>query len=141
MHNLIYASSATYLFSDAELLEILTKSRLNNAKLDVTGLLLYHEGSILQILEGEKTVLASLYNKILYDPRHKGLIKMIDSEIPERNFKEWSMGFQSLSKEDWSQLDGYLNLKNLAQLRNMMASGSKALISMIKSFISVTNLQ
>src|ERR1700712_2972875 len=119
MHNLIYLSSASYLFSDEELIDILNKSRLNNTRLNITGLLLYNEGSILQILEGEKDVLQTLFETISKDVRHKSILKMIDSSINERSFQEWSMGFKQISKSDWNTLQGYLNLENKDELKRI----------------------
>jgi len=49
---LIYVSAATNRFNPAELRELLRLARLKNQQLDVTGMLLYHEGSFLQVLEG-----------------------------------------------------------------------------------------
>jgi Sensors of blue-light using FAD len=137
MHNLIYLSSASYLYSNHDLLDILNTSRLNNTKLDVTGLLLYSEGSILQILEGEKEVLNTLFKKISGDKRHKGVIKMMDVSVKERSFQEWSMGFKQISTEDWNKLSGYLNPYNKDEFKQITASGSAEIIKIIKSFTTV----
>lgn len=137
MHILIYLSSASYLFSEDELIKILNTSRQNNARLDITGLLLYHEGSILQILEGEEQTLTRLFNTISMDSRHKRIIKMIDLSISERNFEDWTMGFKQVSAEDWSQLNGYLNLDDKTAFTKLSSSGSNAVVTMIKSFKNV----
>ncbi|MEO5998570.1 MAG: BLUF domain-containing protein [Chitinophagaceae bacterium] len=141
MHNLIYLSSATYLFTKEDITDILTKSRSNNTSLNITGLLLYHEGSILQILEGEKDTLYTLLKTINKDTRHKGIITMIDEAIDERNFDEWSMGFKQVSKGDWSELQGYLNLNDKNGFKRITSSGSSKVVSLIKSFGNVNNLR
>ena len=51
---LVYASRAAQPFTDAELVELLTRSRQKNDRLDVTGMLLYHDGSFIQALEGNR---------------------------------------------------------------------------------------
>ncbi len=140
MHNIIYLSSASYLFPYEDLDDILTKSRINNSRLDITGLLLYHEGSILQILEGEQQVLQSLYKKIERDTRHKGIITMIDVPISERSFGDWSMGFKQVSNDNWEQLEGSLNLNSKDDMTQLMSSGSSSVISLIKSFANVNKL-
>lgn len=137
MHTLIYLSAASKFFSDEELIDILKKSRLNNSGQDITGLLLYHEGSILQVLEGEKETIQNLYNKIKNDPRHKGVIKLLDHEIKERSFADWSMGFKQISEEDWSTLRGYLNLEDKEKFLALTKSGNDNLSSIIKSFANV----
>ena len=138
MHNVIYLSAASYLFSDEELIAFLNKSRANNIKLGITGLLLYNEGSILQILEGEKQVVTDLYKIIERDNRHTRIVKMIDASITQRSFSDWSMGFKRVSDADWSQLKGYLDIDK----DNKICSGteSNSVITMIKSFADINRL-
>ena len=138
MHNVIYLSAASYLFSDEELIAFLNKSRANNIKLGITGLLLYNEGSILQILEGEKQVVSDLYKIIERDNRHTRIVKMIDASITQRSFSDWSMGFKRVSDADWSQLKGYLDIDK----DNKICSGteSNSVITMIKSFADINRL-
>lgn len=129
------------MFSNEEIIDILNVSRVNNARLGVTGLLIYHEGSIIQILEGEKEVLYTLYNKIIKDTRHKAIIKVLDFSITERNFREWSMGFKQVSNENWSELKGYLNLDNVDEFQQLRDSGNAHIISMINSFANINRLK
>lgn len=49
MYQLVYLSSAVELFREEELKDLLATSRLNNEKLHVTGMLLYHEGNFIQV--------------------------------------------------------------------------------------------
>ncbi|MEO8861690.1 MAG: BLUF domain-containing protein [Ginsengibacter sp.] len=140
MHTLIYLSASSSLFSNEEIIDILNTSRLNNSRLDITGLLLYHEGSILQILEGEKEVIHALFNKISLDSRHKGVIKVLDNNIKERSFADWSMGFKQISNYDWSELKGYLDIDNDKKFSQITNSGSSHVITMIRSFSNVNRL-
>lgn len=91
-----YASAATHPFTDEELVELLTKSRANNAGRGVSGLLLYHEGSFLQVLEGERQVVENLFDKIEEDPRHTDKLLLFRREDVERCFDDWTMGFHHL---------------------------------------------
>lgn len=129
------------MFSNEEIIDIINVSRVNNARLGVTGLLIYHEGSIIQILESEKEVLYTLYNKIIKDTRHKAIIKVLDFSITERNFREWSMGFKQVSNENWSELKGYLNLDNVDEFQQLRDSGNAHIISMINSFANINRLK
>ena len=61
-------------------------------------MLLYQEGNFMQMLEGEKQVVLELYDTIMSDNRHKGVLKMLTGDIQERNFKDWSMGFFNMDK-------------------------------------------
>lgn len=93
MLQLIYASAATVEFTSADLQQLLKTSRDNNEAIDVSGMLLYHEGSFLQILEGEEKDVAPLYAKIEKDERHTNTRILLRAEIEERSFGNWRMGF------------------------------------------------
>ncbi len=97
MYQIIYVSSATYLFSQAELLALLEQSRANNEKSGITGILLYRDGNILQLLEGAVESVQGLYQKIEQDPRHKGTIVLWEGPVAERDFPDWRMAFRDLS--------------------------------------------
>jgi hypothetical protein len=88
-----YASAATHSFDRDELIELLERSRRNNAARGVTGMLLYHDGSFLQVLEGTPVAVESLYARIGQDPRHTDKILLFRHEDVERTFGEWTMGF------------------------------------------------
>ena len=93
-----YASAATEPFSQQELEELLTKARINNSTLNVTGMLLYHEGSFIQILEGPQQAVQTLYAKIAEDPRHANAMLLFKSHTSERSFDQWTMGFHQLDR-------------------------------------------
>ena len=110
---LVYVSSATTLFSDSELDEILNISHRNNTRLDVSGMLLYKDGNLMQVLEGEEANVRSLYTKIAADRRHKGLITLLDGYAPERQFPDWSMAFRNLDKAKSHSTPGYSEFLNM----------------------------
>jgi len=139
MHTIVYLSTACWLFSRKDILDILNTSRTNNSSLGITGLLIYHEGSIMQILEGEEKLVQSLFDKICMDKRHKGIIKTHDERLEARSFREWSMAFKEVSNEDWSQLQGHLNLDK-ENFKGIHASGNTHLITLIRSFSNVNQL-
>jgi len=98
IYKLVYVSTAHEALSEAVLAEILDKSRFNNQRAGITGLLLYCEGSIFQLLEGEKEAVERLYNRILKDPRHSGVIRLLTEEGGTRNFPDWTMGFRRVER-------------------------------------------
>lgn len=99
MHRIIYLSSGVKIFSDEEINDLLKVSRENNQKNGITGLLLYSEGNFMQILEGEKEVVESTYNKIQNDARHRNIILIANEPIKQRNFSEWKMGYSIVDPE------------------------------------------
>ncbi|TGE09523.1 BLUF domain-containing protein [Hymenobacter fodinae] len=108
MHQLIYMSTATSPMTDEELQKLLEQARLNNAKYDITGLLLYHEGRFMQLLEGPADAVRRVYSYIEQDGRHTGTIKLADKDVVKRSFPSWSMAFWPVRKEDLSNVSGFL---------------------------------
>ena len=114
LYTLVYVSFARHDFSDPELIELLRVSRENNGKLDVTGMLLYRNRFFIQVLEGERETVRSLFNKIKKDPRHEGVLMVYDGPIATRTFSSWKMGFNKLDETRIPEgVDGYSEfLKN-----------------------------
>ena len=112
MFFLVYVSSAVRPFSPTELIGIMDQAVVNNAKVDITGLLLYKDGNLMQILEGEEAAVRALYNKIGRDPRHRGLLTLMQGQQEERQFPDWSMGFKDLNSVDLISNPGYSEFMN-----------------------------
>ncbi len=74
--------------------EILNTARTNNSKRDVTGMLLFHDGSFIQVLEGEQSEVETLFEKIRLDPRHCDESVVLRTEVEDRAFDGWSMGYK-----------------------------------------------
>jgi len=106
MHQVVYSSAAVAAFSEAQLAELLAKARVNNERLGVTGMLLYHEGSFLQVVEGDPKVLDGLFETIGKDKRHHRVVPLLKREVDERHFDNWKMGFV-LAKHLPKNLPGY----------------------------------
>jgi hypothetical protein len=96
MRQLLYASTTHREIADAVLNDILAASRKNNAKVGVTGMLLFIEGGFMQVLEGEDMAVAETYARICKDKRHWNTMVLLDRDAP-RAFGEWSMGFEKPS--------------------------------------------
>ena len=97
MIQLSYVSSAARPMTAAGLLVILQQCYGHNPLHDVTGLLLYGNGTFLQALEGDEAVVAPLYEKIARDPRHADVTCLSRETIETRRFPGWSMGFRRLA--------------------------------------------
>jgi Sensors of blue-light using FAD len=106
VNQVVYSSAAVLPFSDPELTDLLARARMNNERRGVTGMLLYHEGSFLQVLEGEASVLESLFTAISADKRHHRVVALLRREVEERHFGDWRMGFASI-KNLPANLPGY----------------------------------
>ena len=102
----IYCSAASKGIGEADLKVILAQSRRNNAELGISGMLLLHEGSFFQVLEGEREVVERLYEKIGKDARHQRTTKIIQGPIEERAFASWSMGCPTLNPKAFADMPG-----------------------------------
>lgn len=105
MH-MIYCSAASPGFDEAAVPLILQQSRAGNGRLDVTGMLLYVQGSFFQVLEGAASIVEPLYEKIRVDPRHHRVTRIIAEPILKRDFGEWTMGYSALGIAEAGELLG-----------------------------------
>ncbi len=95
---LMYASRAADSVNQNELVAILKKSKANNADHGVTGVLCFSAGIFLQVLEGGRSPVSALYNRIANDTRHREVVLLSYEEVDERRFAGWSMGRANLSR-------------------------------------------
>jgi hypothetical protein len=105
----IYSSEASPGLAAAELEQMLVESRVRNRTHGITGVLLLVEGAFLQILEGEKSDVDNLMERIQRDPRHHDIKVFYEEEVDARAFASWSMAYLTPSAEElskWIQLDG-----------------------------------
>lgn len=100
MLSLCYLSSATVPFTPAELDALLEKSRSNNLRDGLSGVLLYRDGDFLQVLEGPADAVRATYQRIGCDPRHSRIMMIDESDIETRSFADWSMGFRRLARDE-----------------------------------------
>jgi hypothetical protein len=111
--HLVYLSSAANHFTSADLEGLMEQAVANNARVGVTGILLYRDGNFMQAIEGTPAAIDALYRKIAADPRHRHLIKVLQEPITEREFAGWSMAFRDLNSSEVRQhpaFNEYLNL-------------------------------
>ena len=65
----------------------------------------------MQVLEGEEPTVRGLYRRIETDPRHRGLIVLLDGNQDTRQFPDWSMAFPDLDA-DPAELPGFNDFLN-----------------------------
>lgn len=129
---LCYASSAQRGLSRADLLALLNEARQFNAAHGITGLLLFQDGHFLQVLEGDPEPVRALFKRIAKDERHKDVALIFEELVSQREYPDWSMGFQALDGSElmeFPQEDGEeLDLRSVA--RTM--SRAKALLIYVR---------
>jgi hypothetical protein len=94
---LLYASRAQAV--SAETIDaILAQSRAKNPLLGITGILCHGGDFFMQVLEGGRDTVNTLYNQIVRDPRHDHVAILHYEEITERRFSGWTMGQVNLAR-------------------------------------------
>jgi hypothetical protein len=109
LYTLSYASTETAPLGTAGLLGLLNQARAFNVEHDITGLLLHREDSFLQVIEGRKSDVLDLYERIKRDPRHQRVEILFEEPIEEREYSDWQMAFIDLDGVDVSLLPGFSN--------------------------------
>lgn len=94
VYQLVYVSRACEKLDTHSLDALLSLARENNSNKNITGMLLYHEGSFIQVLEGAQDDVEALYDSIRRDSRHRNAIVVLRTEVADRAFDQWSMGYK-----------------------------------------------
>jgi EAL domain-containing protein (putative c-di-GMP-specific phosphodiesterase class I) len=131
--HLIYTSTATQAFTDNDILELLEKARENNQRLEITGMLLYTDGSFFQVLEGDRAVVDALFQHIAKDERHTAVTTIIRETIARRSFGDWTMGNTAISVQEVGDIVGLNDFFSEASCFSQLNSGrAKKLLSAFK---------
>jgi hypothetical protein len=96
--SVLYSSTATSPFDEPALAELLAQCRASNADAGVTGMLLYRAGRFFQVLEGREPVVRDLVARIGRDDRHSDMRVLVDSPVENREFAEWTMGYERIEE-------------------------------------------
>ena len=128
LHRVIYASEAVGATgaSTLSIAQILGVSDRNNRRDRVSGCLMFHQGHILQALEGERADLDRLMRRIIADPRHTGLRVLSDMPVADRRLREpmglcadpasmlEQIGMPCISRLTANEAEALLNLRKAA---------------------------
>ncbi|MGB5944213.1 MAG: BLUF domain-containing protein [Leeuwenhoekiella sp.] len=104
IHSIIYLSAANTTLGHENLKDLLKQTLYNNNARNITGFLLYKNQYFLQLLEGNKKDLRSLYKKITADSRHSNVIKLVDQTTQERTFASYLSGFEIFDNSHCEEL-------------------------------------
>ena len=138
MYQLVYVSSMRADFSEDDLKDILSQARKANKSLGISGILVCLGDCFLQVLEGEPECVRELYAKIENDPRHSGVKVLAESDVAERTFPDWSMGFRMAGSDDL-YMAGFLALARRALEGRSSRTDAIILQNIIKTFYRPDN--
>lgn len=98
-----FAAEKTGAHIEPNVARILAKSRINNLKNGLVGVLYFGDGNFFQCLEGESAAIDTLYAKLQLDPRHEDIRLLSREPIDKLSFAEWTMKYVPL-ESDMKQL-------------------------------------
>jgi len=134
MIHLIYISSATSWPSEDDLKQLLAQSRARNLKRNITGMLLYDNATYMQVLEGREKDVHDIYNSILKDPRNTGNVVLVEEEISQRDFQNWSMGFKILKSCSPEELPGFQDAFNGKLDKELAVKNTSKALALLMGF-------
>lgn len=106
MIQLIYVSKATQEFSFEELAALLEGGRARNKVRGLSGMIVFHEGWFLQMLEGDAGIVDPLFEKISKDERHTHIRLLLRREIDAPRFDSLSFGLCGTNEKERSRYPG-----------------------------------
>ncbi|WBH16473.1 BLUF domain-containing protein [Sphingomonas radiodurans] len=110
MRQILYISTASP-GAAIDVAGILAVSQRNNRRDGVTGLLWTDGHRFLQVLEGNDAAVQRVLDRLLSDPRHRGIAVLHDRTVAEREFGAWEMARRSASDSADAfdvKMDGFL---------------------------------
>ncbi|QOD60322.1 BLUF domain-containing protein [Polaribacter haliotis] len=124
MYQLNYHSKSIDNLSFTDLENILAEANTFNSSINITGCLIYHNNSFVQILEGEKKDVLEVFSKIKKDKRHHKVNVLWENKTDKRYFEEWNMAYY---QPNVSNIKLFVN--NLLLLSEFSEKSSGALLS------------
>ena len=88
----------------------------------------------MQLLEGEENVVRELYGTITLDPRHRGVMLLLDEPTDERLFADWTMSFKDLSDPDLDALPGFAPFRNIRLTSNDIGNDAESSLNVLRFF-------
>ncbi len=101
-----------------------------NEALNITGILMFWDGSFFQLLEGEREAVSQVFTSIGRDHRHCNIRCLIDEPIHERLFSKWRMRCLNLNSDRTFDKSELVNM--MTAYRNTFQPSSKSLLSVLR---------
>ncbi|BBB69477.1 hypothetical protein UNDYM_5224 [Undibacterium sp. YM2] len=115
---------------------VVSQSRQHNPQHGITGVLCHSDQVFMQVLEGGREAVNTLYSHILRDERHTDVILLDYEEILERRYAGWTMGQANMSKINPSILLKYSPLPVLDPHR----MSGKILLALIDELMATASI-
>ena len=124
MYQLTYSSISSDGLRLEDLNNILEEAKAKNASMNISGCLIHHNETFVQILEGNKQHVLEIFEKIKNDNRHHTIKLLWDNSIDQRYFVEWNMAFYRPKDNDSQSF-----VENILMLSEYSDKSTSALLS------------
>jgi len=92
---------------------LLQNSQERNRLQDITGYIFLSKSKIVQLIEGDDTVVDALYNRIKVDIRHTKVTLILDKNIEKRTMMHWDMAILDFWNDKKARFDEFSLLDKL----------------------------
>ena len=114
-----YISTASQHATESVVNDLLAFVEHENNLKKVYGILIYADGTFFQIIEGEEAIIKPLFNKILKDPRHHHVIKLLEKPSSKISFSKYHSSFTAInSARSRGELEAFINAEEHDQDEN-----------------------
>ena len=128
--HVIYIGAAASEISEHDTAEFLKDARKTNRKHDVSGMMLYVGGCLLLLLEGEALKVDAAFQEIVAAKRELRVV--LRERVAEREFPDWTMGFEAVAPAEAARLLGEpLVFDSASRLAHIEPESAKTLLSIV----------
>ncbi|HZH69278.1 MAG TPA: BLUF domain-containing protein [Flavobacteriaceae bacterium] len=133
---LAYVSRQSFILSNDDISQLLETCRTNNSNANITGMLIYFDGTFVQFIEGPENNIDQLFQKIKKDKRHQDVVLLIDGIQVEREFSNWYMAYKELTLEETAKRSGQKQFRKEDLFKGKDPNTSHSGLILIKSFVN-----
>ncbi|TQV72297.1 BLUF domain-containing protein [Aliikangiella marina] len=90
---LVYTSRSISTLDEHDVQEILKGAYAKNKELGITGVLVYYNQQFMQLIEGCSNAINPLFQSICHDARHYDIKLVSYTELEQRSYNDWEMGY------------------------------------------------
>ena len=141
MIRLVCVSTTEQLLSQDDLLDILRTNAQNHERHQITGLLVYHSGDFLQVLEGPEDLVEEVMERAVVASDDGRVNVLLREEVEERYFDRWAMSFATTANLDPKDQEHLSDFLERGELPEPGGSGAQGFYQMLMAFRSEKKAQ